>query len=445
MGIVKLGRGRALFKAFAVFAALACFVLTLGAGTALAATRATDVGKPDSGNEFVLVHGKFSYLSKDDILKRVNEIRKEACEEHVPNPENPSAKLSSSDYVPIKWSKDLETTAQTRAAEGCVVMDHQRPNGTTCFTAFPQNMRAWYWAENLAWNGGADILQGIDQWYEEKSDWVKQNSSAVTGHYTNMINPDINYIGIGAFDAESGGWGTVAADLAASSGLDEGQNEAAGECDQVIEVQSSKLSYELSVPKLLVGVAKRASLSGTLRSEDYWGNETSFAVSPYGTVEFSSKDETIATVDAERKVLGKGIGSTTITASYGGKAYQASVEVTDGAVVTVNVKKLTAKALNKAVKKAESDAAHVTTVVLGPKVQGISKRAFAGYGKVTVLKTQTRSLSAKSVKGSLTGSGVTTVQIDLGSAKANTSYAKKYKKVFKKKVCGKKVKIVASA
>ena len=78
---------------------------------------------------------KGSYLANAGAaLKRVNEIREEACREGVQDPRDPDRKLTMADYVPIKWSSDLEYIARIRAAEASVYMDHERSNGTMCFT-----------------------------------------------------------------------------------------------------------------------------------------------------------------------------------------------------------------------------------------------------------------------------------------------------------------------
>ena len=74
----------------------------------------------------VLVGLKGSYLaSADAALKRINEIRKEACKQGVQDPRDPNRKLTMSDYVPVKWSSDLEYIARVRAAEASVYMDDQ--------------------------------------------------------------------------------------------------------------------------------------------------------------------------------------------------------------------------------------------------------------------------------------------------------------------------------
>ena len=48
-------------------------------------------------------------------------------------------------------------------------------------------------------------------------------------------------------------------------------------------------------------------------------------------------------------------------------------------------------------------------------------------------------MTKKSVKASLKGSKVKTVQVKVGSKKVNKKFVKKYKKIFTKKNAGKKV------
>ena len=199
--------------------------------------RETDVNTASDGYEIVLLGGTFKYLTKEEILARINEIRLEACKEGVWDPRNPSRTLTEADYVEIKWSSDLEWIAQTRAAEATVHMDHTRPNDknwySVSYNAITSN------AEDLAWNSTANILGGINQWYEEKSDWVSQNSGAVTGHYTSIINPRYTYIGIGAFKPTTG-YGAVAGELKTGSGLNEDQTGAQGTYQQKVEVKKEK-------------------------------------------------------------------------------------------------------------------------------------------------------------------------------------------------------------
>ena len=194
--------------------------------------RQADVSAPSEGNTLVPIRGSFYIKAPAEILNRINAIRKEACEEGLINPSTGN-KLTPSDYKPIRWSSALEKIAQMRAAEAAVCQSHTRPNGQICFSCVYDGEQTW--AEDLAWNWSG-IMEGIEQWYEEKGDWVKQNSSAVTGHYTSMINPDYNYTALGCFRLESGGWYAVSGEFSFKTGLDESAVGVSGLYDQMIEV-----------------------------------------------------------------------------------------------------------------------------------------------------------------------------------------------------------------
>ena len=104
---------------------LAATMLIGGVTTASAAgaVRNTNVTSATSGNTLVTYEGDFLYESKDTILARLNEIRYEACQEGQYG-------LSMSDYVPLRWSSEMEWIAQTRAAEAALYHSHTRPNWT---------------------------------------------------------------------------------------------------------------------------------------------------------------------------------------------------------------------------------------------------------------------------------------------------------------------------
>ena len=80
----------------------------------------------------------------------------------------------------------------------------------------------------------------------------------------------------------------------------------------------------------------------------------------------------------------------------------------------------------------------IRTVTIGPNVTSIKKNAFKG-SKATKLIVKSKLLKKASVKGSLKGSKVKTVQVKVGTKKVNKTYVKKYKKIFTKKNAGKKV------
>ena len=97
-------------------------------------------------------------------------------------------------------------------------------------------------------------------------------------------------------------------------------------------------------------------------------------------------------------------------------------------------------------KKLKKAAILATVKVDGAKypVTGIAAGAFKGCKGLKSITVAPKKLTKESVKGSLKGSSVEKVVVKVGGAKANKACAKKYKKLFTAKVCGKKgVKVVA--
>lgn len=172
--------------------------------------RATSVRYASKWRTLIGVDGTYESVPKEKILKRINEIRYEACKKGYPVPDNEEKELTLDDYVPIRWSSDLEWISQIRAAESTVRQEHDRPNGRSCFSVTHNGIMPT--GECLAWNNSG-ILEGIEQWYEEKDDWIKQDTKKETGHYTAMINPEIAYVGMSGFVKKSGGWHGIAGEF----------------------------------------------------------------------------------------------------------------------------------------------------------------------------------------------------------------------------------------
>ena len=107
----------------------------------------------------------------------------------------------------------------------------------------------------------------------------------------------------------------------------------------------------------------------------------------------------------------------------------ASVKLSDGKtykVTQVNAKAFTGK--------------KIKTVTIGKNVKKLAKNAFKS-SKATKMIVKTKFLKKASVKGSLKESKIKTVQVKVGSKKVNKKFVKKYKKIFTKKIAGKKVKV----
>ena len=270
----------------------------------------TDVTTASDGCALLGVKG--SYITDmQAALDRVNAIRKEACEEGVPDPRNSSRKLTSSDYVPIKWSSDLEYIARIRAAEASLVLAHTRPNGTRCFTLnSPNGIRSY--GEVLAWNNTRKFLPGIEQWYEEKEDWVNQNNNAVTGHYTEMIDPANQYVGYATFINPDARYSTTTSGEynKYDNNLDESFGPDISNCIQTIEAQTSDIT---------VGMSDFEELQAPNSVQaDFYANITNSSCNLSvldNNVSWKSSNTSVATVDAKGLVTGVQAGNADITAA----------------------------------------------------------------------------------------------------------------------------------
>lgn len=282
----------------------------------------TDVTTASDGCILVGIEGEYAAQVKD-ALDRVNEIRKEACQEGVPDPSSPNRKLKPADYVPIQWSSSLEYIARIRAAEAAVLSEHERPNGSVCFSLEAPDGTSSY-GEVLAWNSGSDgsMVRGINQWYSEKEDWVTQDPSAVTGHYTSMIDPENKYMGLGAFVTEFGEWRcSVSGEFCSRDSSGSSASDSTGRCIQTIEVKKDCLKGlqifhgdENASDGLVLGIGKPAALAARVKVAI--GEDTSFC-NYLDSITWTSSDPSVAQVDSQGVVTVKKSGDAVITASAG--------------------------------------------------------------------------------------------------------------------------------
>ena len=293
----------------------------------------TDKTTAGEGCTLVGLEGKY-IADAQKALDRINEIRYEACEEGVWKQDiygNPTTeKLTLADYKPIKWSSDLEYIARIRAAEATVVLDHDRPNGEVFrnTTLYSNGERSW--GENLAWNGGQSILAGIEQWYNEKSDWIDKTGK-VTGHYTSMINPRYSYVAVAAFFNPNAVYkNATSAEFSDRTDLDETMNEMNGECIQTIEVKDEYLSLNLSLDKTDIKIGENAQVKATaiITNPSPIMNKKTCEASLQGDVTWSSSNEKVAKVDKYGKITGVDEGTATITATSGTLSKTITIKVT---------------------------------------------------------------------------------------------------------------------
>ena len=193
----------------------------------------SEVTSTSSGTTLVGIEGTFLTPDKQAILDRINAIRKEAADEGL-----------VTSYVPIKWSTALEKTAFVRAAEASITIDHTRLSSKDIWTSWPAGNFSL--SENLAWNYNG-FMKAIQQWYDEKADYVKSRSgvsvTGQTGHYKSLIDPKLTYMGLAAFEnpVTQNGWITVAQSFGTSSGGSEELAGGYGKAIQYTEADSSQI------------------------------------------------------------------------------------------------------------------------------------------------------------------------------------------------------------
>ena len=299
--------GARMLKGLTAAAAAVCAAVCAAVGTA-AYSKDTKLLKAyeqeaKKGTVNVAVKGTF-YANEQEAVDLLNQFRLEACTEGVWDPRDPSRRLTKADYVPIKWSYDLEQTARLRAAESSVKFSHERPNGDWCFSAQVGDLSGGN-AEGIA-SWGEDMRNGLWMFYSEKEDWVNKDENAVTGHYTSMINPDYQYVGLGSFD-------TLCARYSWSKGSSSKMSGTLKDVYVPIQILSGDVSgHTIKTVSGKTKLVKGGSCSLELTAKLYdWADCLLYKA------KWSSSDTSVATVDKYGKVTAVGKGTATITAASG--------------------------------------------------------------------------------------------------------------------------------
>ena len=290
----------------------------------------TDVTKPADDCVFLGIKGKYVTQSQK-ALDRINEIRYEACKQGVLNPSTGNP-LKTSDYIAIKWSSDLEYIARIRAAEASLTMNHERTNGRSIWDLYGPDGNS-SWGEVIAWNWSDSMLPGIEQWYGEKGDWVNQNTNAVTGHYTQMIDPENRYVGLGTFCSPTANYyNTTAGEFSSMNNMKEIKGSAISNCIQTLEVSKSILTNEYTLGdnrECKSGEKINLEVTTGISVIDYWNDKLiTNGLLVLDPIEWSSSNESVASV-SNGVVTTKDAGTATITAkTSNGKTATCKVTVT---------------------------------------------------------------------------------------------------------------------
>ena len=293
----------------------------------------TDVSKASKGCTLYGAYGTF-YSQAQKALDQINQYRKEACEEgDVPDPRNPTRMLTPSDYVPLKWSTDLERIARIRAAEAGYAfrfMDtgHMRLNGKDTFSVTSNGLSRN--SEDLSYyykmdGEDAQMREGVLLWYMEKKGWLNRediSNGTEVRHYTSIINPSYIYIGLGCFYNEDVPYPvTLAGELSRKGNTDRTMLEEKHNVIQKIEVQDGFLKEtELDVEDSMktdetVQVAARA----WIQNESGHFSKNKRRLYMLGIDEYVSSDPSVAGITSDGELTTHKKGVITITARSNGK------------------------------------------------------------------------------------------------------------------------------
>jgi len=219
-----------------------------------------------------------------------------------------NARRAENGLPALKMDEDLLEAAMLRAAECNVYYSHTRPNGTSCFTAFPSQ----------AGSAGENIAIGHESAQQVMEAWM--NSS---GHRANILSDSFSSAGIGVF-AHNGVCSWV--QLFSSNTASGTKKPADAERTFSVEALEENIQPNASTAqmKLSPNTTRKISVSLTNAGFPY------HSVFPDGTsLSFRSDNPNVAKVNAQGVVTAVAPGKATITAAVSGtdKRVTVSVEV----------------------------------------------------------------------------------------------------------------------
>ena len=257
------------------------------------------------------------------MVAEINRYRLEACQNGYPDPRNPSRALTMDDYVPIRWSRDLEEQAMANAAVGGSIMYH----ATNWYGRRYGTMQSSN--EDLAWCGKG---RAATLWYSERDTWVNQESG-VTGHYTSMINPSNTHVGIAGF--YSGGYYTYCGEFGATSyyqteSVDESKIDVSNYTGQLEIVSASNIS-SISISSgnmpLYLGNTIQLKAYGSVSISGVNGSTTTVEDLRILPSSWGSDNPDIISVDRTGNATALRTGTAKVYCKIGGKTYRLSITV----------------------------------------------------------------------------------------------------------------------
>ena len=259
------------------------------------------------------LRGTYIEPDKQNIIDRINKIRKEAYNEGIVQ-----------QYVPVSWSDGLENSTMTRSAEASLKFAHQRLDESPLFNEAHADGLNTFLAENVSFSDDSNSFNyAIDKFYEEKQ--FLKTGNGETGHYLSLVDPAYTKVGMSAFVRPGRSGGAVAQWLSAEPQPDPSSSIEYGESVSYLRVRGDKVK-DIALPQNFT-IKPQESKSIELQAR-YTGSYDS-AYSPKVIIptnrDWSSSDTSVATIDRDGNITAHKSGTTTITVTSDGKTYSTTV------------------------------------------------------------------------------------------------------------------------
>lgn len=302
--------------------------------------------------------------------------------------ESDTAQVTYSGLSPLTYDYKLEQVAMQRAAEIAVNFSHTRPNGETCFTAFPDNV--YYYGENIAF-GQRSAQEAYMDWREDNDKYDGQ------GHRRNMLGSGYTSIGIACVEVDGvkfwvqnfGSPNTGAAQTPAVNS----QKQVSVDIDQN-DIYHASLSLSSTKASLKVGGTMglpQAKMAILLKSSVFGSSPDLIVDNPAWT----SSKPAVAQISGG-KIVAKSAGTATLTATVNGVSAKLSVTVAPSAPAKPTLSSVKSSAARTVLVKWKKPSKKNLANIKGYQILCSTSKSFKS-GKVT--KTAKKAATSLKVKG----------------------------------------------
>lgn len=278
-----------------------------------------------SASSNVKITVQYGQTEARSILAMINELRT-GSDAWYWNADN-TTKTDCTGIQPLVYDYELEKVAMQRAIEIAVSYDHQRPDGSRCFTAYDEYGYNW---QNSC---GENIAAGYKSASEVNYGWREDNENyGGQGHRRNMLNSKLTCVGIAHVKFNGCDYWVEEFSGNTPQSSETAAKEETEECEVRID-ESRITSVELAASTEKISLRcnetyELSDISVQMGYTGYWNSRSKKTFKVNVTPEISSQNSNVATY-SDGKVTGVSEGETALTATVYGKEASIVVSVHD--------------------------------------------------------------------------------------------------------------------